>query len=511
MNEIENLLKAIVLLYRESLTDDGEIESKDLIANTVALLNSGQNKVLYSETAIVKDNLSRFISTMIDSGDDCCDRDMIIDSVAMILKDEESLFKTFKEAMLKEFEPGPLRHNITITRKYLGNIYNTKEIEATMAKAYGKFNAIKNTASPKVINDFIDDVVTKLGNLQVNEKARDDAISVEIDFSNTDEISSVVKLAKEETEDGKGLLKTGWKAVNRMIQGGFKRGEFVGISALSHNYKSGLAMSFFSQLPRMNVPMLDDENKKPLILCVSLEDEATKATEFIYRYLYYNEYGKNPNLKDIDDEDISEYIKTKLGVNGFHTKLIRADPTKWTYKNLINLMLKYMSEGFEIQAVIVDYLLMVPTTGCINTGPGGTDYRDMYRRVRNFTSPRRIAFITPQQLGPKAQELLRNGESPIKFTSEVAEKGYTSNSSQLHQELDLELNAHIVRIDRKPYLSIRRGKHRRNGIIDDEDKHCLLPFGYHSPIKEDLFSDKEITYDPFKKGGGDENDDLFGF
>lgn len=508
MEPINILLKALSLLYRESLLDDDDQNSSDLVLNTISILEVGKNNSIYSDIKIIRDNLIKFIKDLINTDNNHYDKDMILEQVELILKDDKQLYTIFRENMEKELQAGPLRSNVTTTRKYLTNFYTKKEIESTISKAYGEFQHIKDNASPKLTNEFIDKIVSRLGALQLNEKAKDEAITDEIDFSSSEDVAKSVKKAKKDTPDGKSLFKTGWKAMNRMLQGGFKRGEMWGINALSHNFKTGTVTSFLAQFPRMNIPVMDNPDKKPLILFVSLEDDASKATEYIYKYLYYQEFKKNPKMADIDDEEISRYVIEKLGVNGFHIKMLRADPTKWTYRNIINLVLRYEAEGYEIHAMLVDYLLMVPTTGCITSGPGGTDYRDMYRRIRNFMNPRRILFITPQQLSTEAAKLLKNGLTPLKFTEYVAEKGYTANSGQLHQELDGELNQHKVIIDRKPYMSYFRGKHRRNGILDEKDKGFILPFEHHGPILEDIYWEKENTYNPFAKSNEDE---LFDF
>lgn len=129
---------------------------------------------------------------------------------------------------------------------------------------------------------------------------------------------------------------------------------------------------------------MTDPKKKPLILLISLEDDASVMLEFMYRYLYYNEYREVPDLTTLKVKDIVTYINSKINCNGYHGKIIRADPSEWTYKNIFNKILEYEAEGYEIHALIIDYLSKLPTTYCDRSGPAGTDVRDLFNRVRNF-------------------------------------------------------------------------------------------------------------------------------
>ena len=92
----------------------------------------------------------------------------------------------------------------------------------------------------------------------------------------------------------------------------------------------------------------------------------------------YNAYIGKPHLQ------ASKYIKDKLSINGYHIKMLRIDPTNWSFTQLFSKIIEYEAAGYEIHSAFIDYLSLIPTVGCINTGPGGTDLRDLFRRVRNY-------------------------------------------------------------------------------------------------------------------------------
>jgi len=268
-------------------------------------------------------------------------------------------------------------------------------------------------------------------------------------------MSEILDRVKETTDDSD-LLKSGWTELNNMVQGGFRKGEFAMISALQHKYKSGFVQSLFMQLAMHNVPKLKDKDKKPLIIYLSLEDDVEIFTSFMYKYLYNNENNKLPRMDTVTGRDIANYIKVRLGRNGYHVKLLRINPNDYDYKRLTNKMLEYEADGYELHAVFIDYLSKLNTNGMVAKGGFGVDIRELYDKTRNFFSSRGTLCVTPHQLSTEAAQLIKNGVPNELFLEEVAGKNYTADSKQLSQVVDLELYLHIANIDRKPNLFVRR-------------------------------------------------------
>jgi hypothetical protein len=163
--------------------------------------------------------------------------------------------------------------------------------------------------------------------------------------------------------------------------------------------------------------------------------------------------------------------------------MLRVDPTQWTYRSICNKVLEYEAEGYEIHVLMLDYLAMVPTTGC-SIGPMGSDLRDMFRRLRNFTNPKKITLITPHQLSTEAKMLIRDGRQD--FVKDVANKGYSDKCRTIDNELDLEYYIHIEKVNGVSYLTFQRGKHRGVGIIPDSRKYFVLQFHDIGGVRDDL-------------------------
>ena len=164
----------------------------------------------------------------------------------------------------------------------------------------------------------------------------------------------------------------------------------------------------------------------------------------------------------------------------------RIDPTQSSYKHICNYIIELEAEGYEVHLVMLDYLAMVPRTGCTNTGATGSDLRDLFRRIRNFFSARKTTTITPHQLNPEAKRILRSGIPEVNFVKEVAEKGLTDSCSTLDQEVDLELFIHLFKHNRETYFAVQRGKHRLPTIVEDDKKFLIYKFPKGMPIPEDI-------------------------
>jgi hypothetical protein len=363
----------------------------------------------------------------------------------------------------------------------------------------------------KDINAYIAEVIGQLEPLQMMTGLKDPSVLSEIDIGDEGQVS-VIFDSINKNSDGVIKLKTGWQRLNKMLQGGFKRGEFCVIGALQHKYKTGFTLSLFTQIALYNKPHMKDASKKPLLLRISFEDDLELNMQFMYQLLKYEETRQPVIIKrnDPHHDVMAAYIKQRLQINGYHIKMMRVDPTQSTYKHICNKIVELEANGYEVHLVMIDYLGMLPTTGCINSGPIGTDVRDMFRRIRNFCGPKEITVITPHQLSPDAKQMVRGGTPEDQFVKEIAERGYWSGSKQLDQEMDLELHIHLFKHQKETYLAVQRGKHRLPTIVNDEDKYFLLKFPAKMPIPSDI-NDEDSSYSKLPNRGNLPDENTFKF
>lgn len=380
MNKLDILLKCILLLYRESELSDTETDtSQDLIKTILGLFKDEKKIVLGGEHDIF-DDLKALIVNLLHNKD--IDRESILQSLSVILRERETILSNIEKSINTEMTQGGLKKSILSLRNHLNNFYKQTEITNLLNKSSYVLNTNR---LDEPISEFVGKLIVNLEALSNVTKTKDPGIVDELDIDDNETFHNVLTKAQKQIT-GEARLKTGWYELNEMLGSGFRYGEMVVTSALQHNYKSGLVQSLFAQLCMYNTPVLTMKDKKPLALLVSLEDDAEIILNFLYRYLYFSEHYELPNLDGISIEQISGYIKKKLTATGFHIKILRVNPSDWSYKHLFNKLLEYEASGYETRILIIDYLSKLPTVGCDNTGPMGTALRDLYNRLRNYCS-----------------------------------------------------------------------------------------------------------------------------
>lgn len=482
------LSKIITLIYRSRLVNN--VENDDVIRTVLATIKTDSSEFNFGATNIPK-SLKELCSELLEDKDPIS-KEVIIPRLRIVLEKDTKLFDTIKDSIEPEYDDASNKRIITSLIKHLYNYHKEHQATEILSKvAYDlKFNRSK---IPNFAN-YLQDTMAQLepfATLQTSLK--DPAVVNEVDFENQDSVTTVFEDVKS-VNDKSGVYRFGYQGLNRILQGGLRLGESVGLEALQHKGKTIVSLSLFMQIALHNNPIMSQEDilakKKPLLLRISFEDSLTSNLTYMYQYLSECE-GKHVTKKDFETltaKDMSEYVLKRLTATGFHIKMMRVDPSQWTYAHIFNKVIELEAQGYKVHVLMVDYLLMMPTTGCIQTGGLGADKRDLVRRVRNFCSSRNIAFISPYQLSTEANQLLRNGVPDHQFVNEIAEKNYTDGCKTIGQELDIEIYIHSFIHKRKKYLVFRRGKHRGVPDIPVEDKFCMYRFPQlNIPVLEDIY------------------------
>jgi len=509
MNQLAILSNLIELVFRESLSSDNkDNNSNHMIKDAISNIETQSSKYsLRGGDSEITNNIKGLISQYIsDDSDEPINRSVLINNIKSIIIERSELESILIEPLMQDVKTEDVPGLLGSLRSQISKYITSLKIEKTLKKHI--YNMQNNMDTKSDTKKTLAEIINSFELISDKAQVIDPAVGAEVDFTNSDEIEKQVNEAKDATvNDGK--YKMGWKAYNRMTSGGHGEGEFIVINALAHNFKSGMMASLFCQTAQFNKPKLRDPKKKPLLLFISLEDDLPIVFKFMYKYLYYNEFNKLPDFSTVSSKEITDYIIAKLGANGWHIKMIRVNPTDWTYKHMFDKTAAYEAEGYEIKNIYCDYLALIPTIGCRSDGPAGTDLRYLFRKTRNHYAAKKITFVTPHQLSTDAKMKLRDDIPDALFVKEIASLSYFSGSKQLDQEMDLEIYCHVCRIKGKYYLSVGRGKHRGNDILDHKHKFFLIPFPDKAPIPTDEDKDFELTYDD-TKSDGDGFDDVGG-
>lgn len=476
------LKSAITLLYRESLLGSATDNSNATIRRALAQVKIPEmaGTGIDNEHDVISGLKQTALHMCENPADHFYDKDDLLHRLKLNCAGDEPLYDILKESIDKSLNEGELKRSIIHHRRELDAFDRDKRLEDLMYKQASQFRFKKDEIVD--MKAWVSEFVANLEPFSIDSNVADPAIITEVDVSDR---VGMNKLFAEiaDMESGVGIMKSGWQGFNRMTDGGVRRGENIVIGALPHHFKTGFTLSLFRQLCMYNTPHMFDPTKKPLMLRISFEDGAELNIQQTYIQLVELETGQRCDMTGKTHDEMSAYVQEKLQQTGYHVKFLRVDPTQWSFKHITNKLLEYEADGYEIHVCMLDYLGMVPTTGCIQ-GPAGTDMRDLFRRIRNFTNPRKITLITPHQLSVDAKKKIREGTTG--FVQELVGKGYYAGSSQLDQEVDLEIFIHIEIVNGLSYLTWQRGKHRKTRQTPLEHQAGVWQFQQVGGIPDDL-------------------------
>lgn len=391
MDTLDVLVSCMNLLYYESKVVEKVDNSADLVRTVINKAFSApksNKKTGEIVTAVdplvlkIKDLILELCDLPIDQE---LDKEYIKQRINIYLVNvdkstySENVTNLFLEFFKADASENRAKKLITEYKTKLNNYYKKQSAADIIEEASTEFkwNRVKD------VNVFLAELISKLEVFQISNKLNDPAVLNEVDIGNDENLIKEFNDVRKLNNSDK-VYKTGWTPFNTMTQGGIRPGETVVLNALQHKYKTGFSLSLFKQIALYNKPLNTDPNKKPLLLRISFEDDLSSNLQFLYQSLKYNETKEKVDVKNVSAEEMASYVKSCLQVNGFQIKMIRVDPTQWTFKSLFNKIIELEAQGYVIEVLMVDYLAMLPTIGCITTGATGTDIRDLLRRVRNF-------------------------------------------------------------------------------------------------------------------------------
>lgn len=489
------LVKAGTLLYKESQLGDPSIQSAGLVKEIVASVKVPETGMDIDRSREVMQSLRLTVAMLCDQpAGQPIDRSSLLQRVRLNSGDDEGLYYAFEQGLDEERSQDRLKQQCIVLRCELRDHINQSNIKEIMKQFSHQVNFRPDTVNWRHLLQEVNEKLAPYTSVNFEEDEVVGVLDV-VDLSDAENVVRLMRKAAEETSLD-GILKTGYQAINRMLgdHGGFRRGEFAVIGALQHNYKTGFTLNLFKHFALYNKPYMRDPTKKPLLIHVSAENELSLNVQQLYASLWENEHHTecdlsiftHPDPAVVEDALIKAqlYIGEKLSVNGYTVMMARVDPSETTYVSIQEMIMKYESQGYEIHAIVYDYLNMISKRGCLSNGPTGSDIRDLFRRVRNIVAPRGICFITPHQISTEAMQLIRQGVP--NFVKEIANKLYYDGCKTIAQEVDVEMFIHIENVNGDKFLTCHRGKHRKVRPTPEKHLYTVLPFHAAGAIRDDL-------------------------
>lgn len=479
------LVKAVTLLYKESLAKDVTTQSSDLVKQVIGTIKFPEGGMDFGST---RENMQSLRATALwmceNPPDHVYDRTGLLQRIRVNVGEDESLYFAFEYGIEDSADEDQLKRQVLDGRQELRGFLNEETIKDIIKKAHSR--AFFNAGGGEINwREFVREVNGQLEPFtKSGEHEKIEGMVDEIDISDTAGLSELMQRARMEASP-EGVIRFGWQGLNRMTgeHNGIVRGESWVVGALQHNFKTGFTMSLFKHAALYNTPWLKDPRKKPCLVHISTENSLTSNVMWLYANLKENETGVECQLDQVDIAEATRYVHERMTATGYEIKMCRMNPSDVSYHTIQDYILRLEAEGYEVHLLVVDYLNMINKKGCAQ-GPAGFEVRDLFRRMRNFTSEHRIAFITPHQLSTEAKSLVRQGVE--NFVQEIANKGYYDSCRTIDQEVDLEVYVHIVKVNGESYLTVQRGKHRKVKPTNLKDLFFVLPFSPVGAIRDDI-------------------------
>lgn len=499
------LVKIITLLYKEASLGDPTISSGDLAKTALSTVKvpDGSGEFDHGRDAIIA--LKATASWMIEQGPDYTyDHSTLLQRIRVNTGDDEFLYQAFESGLTQDGESDQLKKQCIMLRGELRNAIASVQFKELMKRVYRDVHFDADGFDVKKIAVALQEEVAKFAVGGTDDRI--EGMINELNIEDHEAIESYLVQAMTETSE-EGIMTLGHQAINRMTgyHNGLRRGETVVLGALQHNYKTGMVLTWFCQLALYNKPFMRDETKRPMLVLISTENDTHMNIMWLYQHLKENETQEAVDMRAINPAEAAKYVSERLHATGYNIRMYRMDPSTTTFQSYVDLITRLEAEGFEIHAVVVDYLNMFNKQGMIQ-GASGYESRDLWRRMRNFNGPRGTIFISPHQLSPDAKRLVRTDVED--FLKIIANKGYWDGCTTIDQEVDLEIYIHIVKVNGKSYLTVQRGKHR--GVNNTPERHLstVLPFKEVGNIPDDIHGkDISMRYpgaDELGLGGSDD-------
>lgn len=292
-----------------------------------------------------------------------------------------------------------------------------------------------------------------------------------IDFSSKSSLGEAVDKYNDSAVYG--VIKTGLQGLNQLLgkPGGFIAGSMTVFAALQHNFKTGMLVSLLRWIPKYNPPTNRDPTKN-LILFISLEDAGYMNLIAMFEHIYCNVVGGSPD--NLSKDEIVDHIYEYFRAFGYTLIIERHLPRNFGYDELVSTYERYSSAGYEIKAVICDYLEKMKKNGSASNIGNHLLIQELYNSVRNFFSAVGVSFFTAAQLNREASITASN--TPRHKVRQFSER-HLAGSIDIGRETDTLIYIHIECDEQdNPYLTAKWGKCRHVKSTPEVDKFACWKF-----------------------------------
>ena len=424
--------------------------------------------------------------------------------------------RTIKDGLLALLDSKVNPERLSALLERLNNVVVWYKSNIFVRKIFGNLKDCQTTYNPEDQADIIDDMKGLVGDFKDTLLDMDSSVGkngpVEvIDFTSKESIHVAAESFREKAVSR--TIKTGLQGLNKMLgeYKGFILGTMSVFAALQHNFKSGMLVSILRWIPEFNDP-IPGGPKKNVVVFISLENMGYMNMMNIYKYIYTETHGTAPPT-DISIEDIASFVYEHFNKLGYTLLVYRFIPSAFGYDELVRLYEKLVAAGYEITAIIIDYLEKMKKSGNASKIGNYQLVADLFSDVKNYFNAVGTNIFTAAQLNRDAAVIVGGGlKQPVKYFSER----HLAGSIGIGREADFIAYTHIEKDDfGKSWLTVKWGKHRDSDQTPESDKFFGYRFEQHG-IPNDVGKKASFVRDVYSannnksENGTDEVADLLG-
>jgi hypothetical protein len=267
-----------------------------------------------------------------------------------------------------------------------------------------------------------------------------------------------------------GVIHTGLRGINAAY--GKTKGAALGSSnifaALSHNYKSEMLLSVAKWHRECNTFPVKD-GKSPVVLYVSLENEASQNLMMWYQRLHGAITG-TIDFENKSDEEVINDIYCYFKESDLTFVINRYLPFEFDVETLKELVEDYEEAGYYVVSVIIDYMSQMKK-------PKGDSkheqIKNLYNYVRNYLQSKEITLWSAHQLNRDAAKIAATTNNAVKYFNE----SHMADCIDVYREIDNLFMLHIEKNHLgEPHLTINLCKKRYSSEARAKSTYAAYKF-----------------------------------
>jgi hypothetical protein len=426
------LIKSVI---NENITQENQTASKML------LLKVKSNEVLKSHP-VVRDLLT----------------DILTNQEAITDKQVDKYLKSIRNAILLA-EIDNTARKVFAKTKLVSEIHDVEEQESELSRVSEFLNSsLKNIEAKRTMT---------------NTKASETYVSL----SDTDSIMRAIDTFMD--RNIRGIITTGLQGLNKALgdRRGIGLGETTVFAAPSHNYKTGMLVSFLIWATAYNsFKQVVEPGKKAMIYFISLENEVSQNIMDVFKALYGRVEKKKVDVTTLSKEFITQWLMDYFGQFDVEVFIDRYTPHEFSFSRFTQRYNAFTELGYHIVVVDLDYM-----SEARGLDPGdtvsSTGRRQMisenYLKFPNHAKQCGYALITGHQLNRSADEEGQKKRYAVKTfnPSMMAESSDVMRAIDILFFLKLENN-----VDNHKFLTAINRKNRYCKDTKEADKFFAYPF-----------------------------------